>query len=137
LLLSETETDIFHPRTYTRHMDEGKLRLMLKQQNPPQPVDTLVVDPEVRAIFRRAADYLSARGIEYILVLDPLQPLLENYRAGYRQGLTDASRSLGGLDVLDLSGVLPAEYFVDQLHPDANGARVVTARMARYLKGRR
>lgn len=85
-------------------------------------------------MVRRAQD----QGREIVFVLLPIHP--ENYKYRGEQYFKDARRRLtefgraNGVAVLDGIDVVPAENYVDTVHPSERGAVVFSDWLARQLK---
>lgn len=118
--------------------DEGSARRWLKKgKNRP-----VKIDPKSYQAFRSTIDFLKSQEVPVLLVDMPTVRLLNQAEWPASKGVRDIFRGFGeqydNVDYFDLSTDYQNEYgmFYDMIHLNAQGQKVVTARLAEKVKGK-
>jgi hypothetical protein len=82
----------------------------------------------------QSLDFFRKRNMRYILVLMPVNPDLCNVGYPDFKKYANELRSINGLDVIDLSNLLTAEFFYDDTHANRMGAQVISNELANQLR---
>jgi len=83
----------------------------------------------------RSYDFFAGRNVKYVLVLMPVNPDVCNMGFEDYKKYARELRSINGLFVIDLSTLLPAEYFYDNTHANKKGAQLISTALAERLRG--
>lgn len=128
--LARLNTELKHPNTYTTRLPEKKYRQLIDRYNPEPPLTTLTIGEKSKDRFLKAAEFFTKRGIDYHLVLQPVNPDLTGYTPEFFAELDRRQSDLARLRIIDLTRVLQAEDFVDHWHPAPTGAEKLSRALA-------
>jgi hypothetical protein len=134
--LEGTESDLFHPQQYSRPIDARVLdRLLEERGTAAGHIGSLQVREGTPALARAIVDEARKSGRATLFVLLPVHPGLPSPPQGSgRTGeLLAMLAKFPQAAVLDVSHLLPAEDFIDHIHPTNEGARKLTTRIAEFL----
>lgn len=79
--------------------------------------------------------FLAKNNIKYHLIIIPLNPDMGMPSTkAHNKFMAQVNKKLKGIDVLDLSHLLPSEDFYDAFHPNTKGAKKIAQKIAEHLK---
>jgi len=135
LLLAELEENIRYPRNYVSRLEDAKRLALIRQSNPSAEVRTFDMDSIKWEILKRTSLFLKAQGIEYTVVLSPVNPELSSYSSVYFQQLDHffTTHPVPNVQFINLATFLTKEDFVDHIHPGESGAKKISAELAKRL----
>lgn len=135
LSLDFNETNFYYPRNYTTRFPDNKRLPLIKQFNPPESVQAFEPDSIKWKLIQKVGRHLKEQNIEYVVLLAPLNPELNNYKEHYFKEL-DAfinCHPLPNVRFINMSTLLSKEEFVDHVHPSGEGASKITDELAKQL----
>ncbi len=135
LNLRALATEIYYPYTYTTRLDSATYFRRIQVNSPPELMTTYQVSPEAVAVLNKMKDYFSDRGIEYKVVVFPINPDLSNFSDRYK---SEAENILTNLtttkfDLISMINLLNADEFIDHVHPTPEGAKKMTQAFAEKI----
>jgi len=126
--------DLFHPSPYTTKLSEEKTAILIKRNYSSRPA--FYFYDSQKELLRHFKAENEKTGRFYFVVIMPVNPkVMENAdRASLSSCVEQTKELLGEKQVLDLSGTLSHELFIDDCHPTRTGAQHISRRIAEYLK---
>lgn len=136
--LDRSEEDLFYPAPYTKPLAKEKLKTLLPAVYGPlfgKGIDEKQVDHACE-VLAFGVETARRKGQNVFFVLMPVHPYAQEllgteYGRFLRRKLSDL---VGEDRILDLSDHLPEERFIDQCHPDPDGAKLVSRKVAAFLR---
>jgi hypothetical protein len=140
LTLAAADRDLQHPQRYSAAVSPARLARMLETERARLAAGPLELSMEKRTLLVTMRDGAAAAGARLVALLPPIHPAVAELAGGALEravGEARAALEADGIAVVDATGTLAAEHFVDTLHPTNAGAERVTEQLARALGGRR
>lgn len=136
--LKRSRENLLHPAPYTKRLSEDKLQRMLPATYEPlfgDGIDEEKVDWACN-VLRFTAETAKSKNQSVYFVLLPIHPYARKLLGpDYSTLITDKlGEFVDERCIVNLSDRLPEERFIDQCHPDAEGARLISSEIAAFLK---
>ncbi len=131
--LEKLKTELYFPNVYTNKVSDEVMTKMVKLHNPIPAKTSFTPNESKLKLVKDIQAYFQSKGIEYVLVLFPFNPVLDNFTSDYMRSI-NAFAVNSTLPVISLVDVLDEADFVDHCHVNRDGAKMLTQLLINKLK---
>jgi len=137
LNLESATADMFYPSPYTKHVSEETLMKTANKQFRRRTADMGRINPAMRNLYDAFGEMAKKRNCRFILIVMPEQPLHKKWDdPEFYASLNKAVERFSAeskFEVWDFRELLEGNYFVDLVHPDSDGAKILTGAICEKL----
>ena len=118
------------PHYYNEDVSQERLTMLINIHGPQELINHFYISQLKLNIIKKSQQMFQKKGIEYYLIIEPINPAIENYNQNYKSELKEYINHNNELKIIDLSTFLTADDFIDHIHINKTGRDKITE----YLK---
>lgn len=141
LTLETALKDVFYPRTYAAHIPKDVLMMLADKNYMHWTSQMGRIDPANLKLYCFLGQMAREKGCRFIMLIMPERPLRKEWNEpdfykNVNLSIKDFTAQTG-FEVWDCKDLLPEEYFVDHVHPDPEGAKILTEFVGKKLNAQK
>jgi len=137
LNLSNAETNLFYPTPFTRQQSSDAIESVIARSFPKLTAKQGRLSETYAQLLEALVAQLAERNIAFYIAVLPEHPMLRKRKEDgfYEQLLEDLNRlcEKTHVPVFSFISLLDDSQFIDHIHPNPEGAKILTAAMAREV----
>jgi len=135
--LANAATNLFYPSPFTKQQSLQVIETVIERSFPQLTADQGHLSQSAAELLTALAGHLAERKIAFYIALLPEHPLLRQRREdGFYDNLISDLNQLGqqiNTPVFSFVPLLKESQFIDQVHPNAEGAQLLTKALAKEI----
>jgi hypothetical protein len=137
LNLESATADMFYPSPFTKHVSQETIDKLANKQFRRRTEAMGQINPVTKKLYDAFGEMAKKRNCRFILIVMPEQPLHKKWDdTEFYTSLNKAIEQFSAeskFEVWDLRDLLSEKYFVDLMHPDSDGADILTGAICEKL----
>lgn len=142
LALDKSLKDFFYPSPFVKHVSSDTISLMADRLYEPRTADMGRINPVNKKLYNAFGEMAKKHGCRFVFVIMTEHPVHKKRdEPAFYQNLNKSIEQFAAeskFEVYDFKDLLTQDQFVDHIHPDGQGAKILTdAILEKLASGRR